>query len=66
MSRGSVFDDDASRKLEAAYLTPDVVAQRRETLQALALQQASGSLTLVPDRARWLPRWRSWSASPVA
>jgi arsenite methyltransferase len=38
MSRGSVFDDDASRKLEAAYLTPDVVAQRRETLQALALQ----------------------------
>jgi arsenite methyltransferase len=38
MSGGSVFDDDASRKLEAAYLTPDVVAQRRETLWALALQ----------------------------
>jgi Mycolic acid cyclopropane synthetase len=38
MSSGSVFDDDASRKLEAAYLTPDVVAQRRETLRALALQ----------------------------
>ena len=38
MSGGSVFDDDASRKLEAAYLTPDVVAQRRETLRALALQ----------------------------
>jgi arsenite methyltransferase len=38
LSGGSVFDDDASRKLEAAYLTPDVVAQRRETLRALALQ----------------------------
>jgi len=38
MSGGSVFDDDASRKLEAAYLTPDVVAQRRATLRALALQ----------------------------
>jgi arsenite methyltransferase len=38
MSEASVFDDDASRKLEAAYLTPDVVAQRRETLRALALQ----------------------------
>jgi ubiquinone/menaquinone biosynthesis C-methylase UbiE len=38
MSDGSVFNDHASRKLEAAYLTPDVVAQRRETLRALALQ----------------------------
>jgi arsenite methyltransferase len=38
MSGGSVFDEHASRKLEAAYLTPDVVAQRRETLRALALQ----------------------------
>jgi arsenite methyltransferase len=38
MSGGSVFDDDASRKLEAAYLTPDVVGQRRETLRTLALQ----------------------------
>jgi arsenite methyltransferase len=38
MSGGSVFDDDASRKLEAAYLTPDVVAQRRQTLSVLALQ----------------------------
>jgi ubiquinone/menaquinone biosynthesis C-methylase UbiE len=35
---GSVFDEDASRKLEAAYQTPDVVAQRRETLRHLALQ----------------------------
>jgi arsenite methyltransferase len=38
MNGGSVFDADASRKLEAAYQTPDVVAQRRETLRHLALQ----------------------------
>jgi ubiquinone/menaquinone biosynthesis C-methylase UbiE len=38
MSGESVFDEDASRKLEAAYLTPDVVAQRRETQHALALR----------------------------
>jgi arsenite methyltransferase len=38
MTAGSVFDDDASRKLEAAYQTPDVIAQRQETLRALALQ----------------------------
>jgi arsenite methyltransferase len=38
VSGGSVFDEDASRKLEVAYQTSDVVAQRRETLRHLALQ----------------------------
>ena len=38
MTAGSVFDQDASRKLEATYQTPDVVAQRAATLHALALQ----------------------------
>jgi arsenite methyltransferase len=38
MTAGSVFDQDASRKLEATYQTPDVIAQRAATLQALALQ----------------------------
>jgi arsenite methyltransferase len=38
MTAGSVFGQDASRKLEATYQTPDVVAQRAATLQALALQ----------------------------
>ena len=28
MTAGSVFNQDASRKLEATYQTPDVVAQR--------------------------------------
>jgi arsenite methyltransferase len=58
MTGGSVFDDDASRKLEAAYLTPDVLAQRRETLRALALQPGeqildigSGPGLLVADMA---------------
>jgi ubiquinone/menaquinone biosynthesis C-methylase UbiE len=38
MTAGSVFDQNASRKLEATYQTPDVIAQRAATLQALALQ----------------------------
>jgi arsenite methyltransferase len=38
MTAGSVFDQDASRKLEATYQTPDVVGQRAATLDALALQ----------------------------
>jgi arsenite methyltransferase len=38
MAASSVFDQDASRKLEATYQTPDVIAQRAATLQALALQ----------------------------
>ncbi|HEX5227493.1 MAG TPA: methyltransferase domain-containing protein [Bryobacteraceae bacterium] len=31
------FDEQASRNLEAVYLTPDVVAQRRQVLEALHL-----------------------------
>jgi len=31
------FDEERSRKLEAVYVTPDVVAQRREVLRALKL-----------------------------
>jgi arsenite methyltransferase len=38
MPAESVFDADASRKLEAAYRTPDVVEQRRATVRALALR----------------------------
>src|SRR5215211_7876195 len=38
MAAGSVFDQDASRKLEATCQTPDVIAQRAATLQALALR----------------------------
>ncbi len=37
MPGGSAFTDMASRQLEAVYRTPDVVAQRRATLQALDL-----------------------------
>jgi arsenite methyltransferase len=35
---GSVFTDTAARQLDAVYQTPDVVAQRRETLRALAIR----------------------------
>jgi len=38
MTAESVFDAAASRKLEAAYLTPDVVEQRHATLRALGLR----------------------------
>jgi len=38
MTAESVFDDTVSRKLEAAYLTSDVVQQRRATLRALVLR----------------------------
>jgi arsenite methyltransferase len=32
---GTKFDEEMSRKVEAVYLTPDVVAQRRQILEAL-------------------------------
>jgi arsenite methyltransferase len=32
---GTNFDEEMSRKVEALYLTPDVVAQRRQVLEAL-------------------------------
>jgi len=38
MSAGLEFDEEASRRLEAIYVTPDVVAQRREFLGALELR----------------------------
>jgi SAM-dependent methyltransferase len=38
MTTESVFDAAAARKLEAAYLTPDVVEQRHATLRALGLR----------------------------
>jgi arsenite methyltransferase len=38
MPAESVFDTDASRKLEAVYLTPDVIEQRDATLRALDLR----------------------------
>lgn len=39
MTAGKVFDEETSRKVEALYLTPDVAAQRFETLKALELRQ---------------------------
>jgi ubiquinone/menaquinone biosynthesis C-methylase UbiE len=38
MSRGLKFDEPTSRKIEALYMTPDVVAQRCEVLKALQLR----------------------------
>jgi SAM-dependent methyltransferase len=38
MNAGLEYDEEASRRLEAIYVTPDVVAQRREVLGALELR----------------------------
>ena len=38
MSGGLRFDEETSRKVEALYLTPDVVAQRAQVLKALELR----------------------------
>ncbi len=45
---GSVlrFDEEAARRLEAMYTTPDVVAQRRWTREALALRPAEKILDI--------------------
>jgi SAM-dependent methyltransferase len=39
MTVGQSFDDTASRKLEAVYQTPDVIAQRHRTLTALEARE---------------------------
>jgi arsenite methyltransferase len=39
MSGGLRFDEATSRKVEALYLTPDVIAQRAQVLRALELRQ---------------------------
>jgi len=46
MGTGLAFDEEASRKLEAVYLTPDVVAQRYEVLQALELREGEQVLDI--------------------
>lgn len=38
MSGGLQFDEEAARRVETTYLTPDVVAQRQATLRALELR----------------------------
>ena len=63
MSR-SPFDESASRQLEAVYLTPDIVSQRRTTLEALTLRKGesvldvgSGPGLLVADIAKVVGPW---------
>jgi ubiquinone/menaquinone biosynthesis C-methylase UbiE len=38
MNGGLQFDEETSRKVEAVYQTPDVIAQRRQVLKALNLR----------------------------
>lgn len=46
MSTGLQFDEATSRKVEALYLTPDVVAQRCQVLKALELKQGERVLDI--------------------
>ena len=46
MSSGLQFDEATSRKIEALYLTPDVVAQRCQVLKALELKQGERVLDI--------------------
>ncbi|HEX2477047.1 MAG TPA: methyltransferase domain-containing protein, partial [Lacipirellulaceae bacterium] len=46
MSGGLQFDEEISRKVEALYLTPEVVAQRREVLKALELRKGERVLDI--------------------
>jgi arsenite methyltransferase len=39
MSGGQQFNEETSRKVEALYLTPDVVAQRCQVLKTLELRE---------------------------
>ncbi len=43
---GLKFDEEATRQLEKVYLTPDVVAQRCETLKALDVKQGERVLDI--------------------
>jgi hypothetical protein len=58
MTAGSVFDQDASRKLEATYQTPDVIAQRAATPSMRSpFKPARASWTLAQAPDCWPPRW---------
>jgi arsenite methyltransferase len=46
MSNGLQFDEETSRKVEALYLTPDVVAQRDRVLRALELREGERVLDI--------------------
>ena len=46
MSTGLQFDEETSRKVEAVYQTPDVIAQRRQVLKALDLRAGEHALDI--------------------
>jgi ubiquinone/menaquinone biosynthesis C-methylase UbiE len=46
MSGGIQFDEEVSRKIEAVYMTPDVVAQRCAVLKALDLREGEKVLDI--------------------
>jgi precorrin-6B methylase 2 len=46
MSATLQFDEDASRRVERIYTTPDVIQQRQTILRALALQPGERAIDI--------------------
>ena len=61
MGGGLQFDEATSRKVEALYLTPDVVAQRCQVLKALELKQGERVLGIGSGPGSPRLRHRSFS-----
>lgn len=59
------FDEEASRRVEAIYLTNDVAQQRHAILDALQLGPGERVLDVARAQDFWFTKWPSESA-PVA
>ena len=67
MSGGLQFDEETSRKVESLYMTPDVVAQRRQVLKALALKEGERVLDIGSGPGlSWHMTWQPRSVVMVA
>jgi hypothetical protein len=55
MSTGLQFDEDAARRVEGMYMTPDVVAQRQAILQALSLRPGERVVDVGAGRVPGVP-----------
>ena len=53
MSSGLKFDEETSRRVEALYLTLDVVEQRCHVLRALQLMEGERDLMSAPAPDSW-------------
>ena len=66
MTSAMHFDQEAAKRVEATYTTPDVSATRVAVFRALEPRPGSRSSTSVAGRALWLANWHSPSVTVVA